>query len=297
MLPVLFGLEGELMTALHQWFRVFLVLRIRDNRGRGSAPGACGRWAGAGCSWTGSRRRNAAWGLGDRLLSLLLPSPSRNPRPELPLCGLAEAGAGMETWTSEPAQSSGSWVRAWFSWTSYPRRNAAWGLGCHFLSPLLPSLVRVIPGDPLSATSPMPGFWWGWPAGAWTADIPSTAASSPMSPTSLTGWMRSRGSHRSLMPCLRLLRPSFHTSLCKLLARRGLAQALCPHSLGPCCCFCSRPHVRPCGDLPSPSAPSLCLRPQSPCWNFPPLPSPSPISFQRFLLGFPVQQLPLPNQA
>ncbi|XP_074206058.1 KH homology domain-containing protein 1-like isoform X3 [Camelus bactrianus] len=109
MLPVLFGLEGELM-ALHQWFRVFLVvsavpgcgvlifiigppfyqcftmllivamsfqLRIRDNRGRGSAPGARGRWAGAGCSWTGSRRRNAAWGLGDRLLSLLLPTPSR----------------------------------------------------------------------------------------------------------------------------------------------------------------------------------------------------------------------------
>ncbi|KAB1282810.1 hypothetical protein Cadr_000001276 [Camelus dromedarius] len=68
MLSMLFGLEGELMTALHQWFRVFLVvsavpgcgvlifiigppfyqcftmllmvamsfqLRIRDNRGRG----------------------------------------------------------------------------------------------------------------------------------------------------------------------------------------------------------------------------------------------------------------------
>ncbi|XP_064336554.1 uncharacterized protein LOC105103238 [Camelus dromedarius] len=34
MLPMLFGLEGEL-TALHQWFRVFLVLRIRDNRDRG----------------------------------------------------------------------------------------------------------------------------------------------------------------------------------------------------------------------------------------------------------------------
>ncbi|XP_074209745.1 uncharacterized protein LOC141575137 isoform X4 [Camelus bactrianus] len=162
------------MTALHQWFRVFLVvsavpgcgvlifiigppfyqcftmllivamsfqLRIRDNRGRGSAPGARGRWAGAGCSWTGSRRSNAAWGLGDRLLSLLLPTPSRNPSPSFPLWS-SRGGAGMQAWTSEPAQSSGSWARARCSWTSYPRRNAAWGLGRHFLSPLLPSLVR-----------------------------------------------------------------------------------------------------------------------------------------------------------
>ncbi|XP_064336563.1 uncharacterized protein LOC116151603 isoform X2 [Camelus dromedarius] len=110
-------------------------------RGRGSAPGARGRWAGAGCSWTGSRRRNAAWGLGDRLLSLLLPTPSRNPSPNF-LLWSSRGGAGMQAWTSEPAQSSGSWARARCSWTSYPRRNAAWGLGRHFLSPLLPSLVR-----------------------------------------------------------------------------------------------------------------------------------------------------------
>ncbi|XP_032324271.1 putative serine protease 47 [Camelus ferus] len=54
----------------------------------------------------------------------------------------SRGGAGMQAWTSEPAQSSGSWARARCSWTSYPRRNAAWGLGRHFLSPLLPSLVR-----------------------------------------------------------------------------------------------------------------------------------------------------------
>ncbi|XP_072830739.1 uncharacterized protein [Vicugna pacos] len=46
--------------------------------GRGSAPRACGRWAGAGCPWTSSRRRNVAGGLGRCFLSLLLPSPGRS---------------------------------------------------------------------------------------------------------------------------------------------------------------------------------------------------------------------------
>ncbi|XP_032327509.1 translation initiation factor IF-2-like isoform X2 [Camelus ferus] len=54
----------------------------------------------------------------------------------------SRGGAGMQAWTSEPAQSSGSWAGARFSWTSYTRRNTAWGLGRHFLSPLLPSPVR-----------------------------------------------------------------------------------------------------------------------------------------------------------
>uniref|UniRef100_A0A3Q2L4V6 Zinc finger protein 169 n=1 Tax=Equus caballus TaxID=9796 RepID=A0A3Q2L4V6_HORSE len=43
------------------------------------------------------------------------------------------------------------------------------------------------PGGRWSATSLMPGFWWGWPAGAWTAGTPSTPASSPASPTSPAG--------------------------------------------------------------------------------------------------------------
>ncbi|XP_032336764.1 translation initiation factor IF-2-like isoform X2 [Camelus ferus] len=57
----------------------------------------------------------------------------------------SRGGAGMQAWTSEPAQSSGSWAGARFSWTSYTRRNTAWGLGRHFLSPLLPSPVSPEP--------------------------------------------------------------------------------------------------------------------------------------------------------
>nr|XP_031295139.1 putative serine protease 47 [Camelus dromedarius] len=100
-----------------------------------------GSWARAWFSWTSYPRRNAAWGLGCHFLSPLLPSLVRNPSPSFPLWS-SRGGAGMQAWTSEPAQSSGSWARARCSWTSYPRRNAAWGLGRHFLSPLLPSLVR-----------------------------------------------------------------------------------------------------------------------------------------------------------
>ncbi|XP_064333054.1 uncharacterized protein LOC135318728 isoform X1 [Camelus dromedarius] len=126
-------------------------------RGRGRAPGACGRWREPGAPGPapgGGKRPGASATACCRFCCRHQAGTTAQASP----LWSSRGRAGMDAWTSEPAQSSGSWARARFSLTSYPRRNMAWGLGRHFLSPLLPSPVRVIPGDPLSVTSPMPGF-------------------------------------------------------------------------------------------------------------------------------------------
>lgn len=119
----------------------------------------------------------------------------------------------------------------------------------HTNSPLSP---RVIPGAPSSVTCPQPGFWWGWPAGAWTVGTPSTPASSPGSTTLPTGSTRSGGSPLPPIPHL-LLRSRFHISLCRPPAHPAAAQPAYVPRLGSCCCLPSGTHGRPCGDPPSPS--------------------------------------------
>lgn len=158
----------------------------------------------------------------------------------------------------------------------------------HTNAPLCP---RVIPGAPSSATSPQPGFWWGWPAGAWTAGTLSTPASSPGSTTSPTGSTRPRGSHPPLIPHLLL---SLQSSLCRPPAPRGVAQPSYLPRPGSCYCLRSGTHGRPCGDPPSPSVqlsasdPVCLLEPSTP-----PLPQPHWLS--GFLRDFPVHQLPPPK--
>lgn len=157
-------------------------------------------------------------------------------------------------------------------------------------APLCP---RVIPGAPSSVTSQQPGFWWGWPAGAWTAGTLSTPASSPGSTTSPTGSTRPRGSHLPLIPHL-LLRPSLQSSLCRPPAQRGAAQPSYLPRPGSCYCLRSGTHGRPCGDPPSPSVqlsasePVCLLEPSTP-----PLSQPHWLS--GFLRDFPVHQLPPPK--
>ncbi|XP_077767005.1 uncharacterized protein LOC144321266 isoform X1 [Canis aureus] len=152
--------------------------------------------------------------------------------------------------------------------------------------------ARVIPGAPSSASSPRPGFSWGWPAGALTAATPSTPASSPGLATSPTGSMRSRCSHLPLIPHL-LLRPRFRASLCRRPAPLGTLQPLCLPRPGSCCCVHSETPSRPCSD-PSPLAPASCL-PRAPVWSPEPSTPPhfSPTGSQQFpLLYFPTHQLP-----
>lgn len=146
----------------------------------------------------------------------------------------------------------------------------------------------------MSVTSLVWGFWWGWPAGAWTADIPPTPASSPISAPSPMGLVRSRSSRLSLSPRPLLLTPRFHTSLCRLLAHLGLAPPLCLQSPCPCHWSCSRSCSRLGADPPSSLCSYLCLRVQSPLWNLPPLPHQLhqlAMAFQCHL-GIPVQQWP-----
>lgn len=140
-------------------------------------------------------------------------------------------------------------------------------------------------------TSSVHGFWRGWPAGAWTADIPPTPASSPMSATSPIGLTRSRSAHPSLSPWPLLLTPRFHPSLCRLLARLGLAQPLCLQRPGPCCCLCSGSRGRPGADPPSSCAPVSASDSSLHLANSHPSPT-SSISFPGPHLGLPVQQWP-----
>lgn len=131
--------------------------------------------------------------------------------------------------------------------------------------------------------SSVPGFWWGWPAGVWTAGTPSTPVSSPASSTSLTGSARSKGAHVFLTPALLFLRPSFHTALCKLWALQGLAEPQCLHTPGSHCCLCSGPGSRP---VVTRRAPLLLLSASGPSLHAGtfPAPLPQPTSSQWFLL-------------
>lgn len=127
--------------------------------------------------------------------------------------------------------------------------------------------------------SPVPGFWWGWPAGVWTAGTPSTPVSSPASSTSLTGSARSKGAHLFLTPALLFLRPSFHTALYRLWALQGLAEPRCLHTPGSHCSLCSGPGSRP---VVTRRAPLLLLSASGPSLHagtFPaPLPQPHQLS-------------------
>lgn len=158
----------------------------------------------------------------------------------------------------------------------------------------LPSPCRVTLGDHWSVRQPslVPGFWWGWPAGAWTARTPPTPVSSPGLPTLPAGLTKSRASTLPLALTPPLPRPSPHTSLGRLLAPPGPAQTPCCHipGSGSRRCSCSGDHQV-----------TLLLLSASGPWpltgTFHTTPLPAHWLSVALLLGFPVHQLPPLKQA